>query len=180
VYGEGSISTREEFISRLEEEIRSNLSVESDYKLHIDAKKLATEKCSFDLPEEFLRKWLKRINKELSAEDIEKDFPLFIEDLRWQIIRNRIAKDNEMRVEQEELLNEARNYTRQQFRQYGLYNAADEQIDSFATEMLKREEEYKKIAEQVLEIKVISRIKEMVKIEAKKISTEDFNKLFTS
>jgi len=179
-FGEGSVNSKEEFMAKLEEEIRNNLSLESDYKLHIDARKLATEKCSFDLPEEFLKKWLKKINKEVSAEDIEKDFPHFIEDLRWQIIRNRIARDNDMKVEQEELMVEARNYTRQQFRQYGLYHAADEQIDSFATEMLKREEEYKKIAEQVLEQKVISKVREMVKVETRKITTEEFNKLFTS
>lgn len=180
VYGEGVVKTTEEFNSKLEEEIRTNLSRESDYKLHIDAKKLAVEKAGFDLPEEFLKRWLTRVNKEISQEDIDKDFPHFIEDLRWQLIRNKVAMVNGLRVEEEELLNEARNYTRMQFRQYGLYYAADEQIDSFAAEMLKREEDYKKIAEQVIEEKVIAKIREMVKIDTKKVTSEEFNNLFTN
>ena len=73
---------------------------------------------------------------------------------------------------------EARNFTRMQFQQYGLYYAADEQIDNFAKEMLKREEDYKKIADKVVEEKVVAEIKEMVKIDNKKVTTEEFNKLF--
>ena len=180
IYGEGAVTSKDEFMKRLEEEIRNNLSTESDYKLQIDAKKLAIDKIKFDLPEKFLRKWLIKVNKDITEEDIDKDFQNFIEDLKWQLIRNRVAQVHEVKVEQEDLLNEARNYTRMQFRQYGLYYASDEQVDSFANEMLKREEEYKKIAEQVLEQKVIAKIKEMVKIETKKVSTEEFNKLFTN
>ena len=179
VYGEGTISGEEEFMNKLEEEIRTNLNRESDYKLNLDARQLAIDKTEFNLPEEFLKKWLSKANPEISNEDIEKDFPRFIEDLRWQIIKNRIASDNEMKIEPEELMNEARNYTRAQFRQYGLYYAPDEQIDQFAGEMLKREEDYRKIAEQVLEVKVMTSIREMVKVDTKKVTSEEFNKIVT-
>lgn len=179
VYGEGVVSSEEEFMSKLEEEIRTNLNRESDYKLNLDARQLAIDKTDFSLPEKFLKKWLSKVNREISAEDIEKDFPRFVEDLRWQIIKNRIASDNEMKIEPEELMTEARNFTRSQFRQYGLYYAPDEQINQFAGEMLKREEDYRKIVEQVLEVKVMTSIREMVKVDTKKVTSEEFNKIVT-
>jgi len=180
VYGEGTVKSEDEFMSRLDGEISGQLSTESNYKALIDAKKLAVEKSSFNLPQDFLKRWLIRVNKELSEEEIEKDFEKFLEDLKWQLIRNRIARDSEIKIDEEDLLNEARNYTRQQFQQYGLYYAADEQVDKFAKEMLKREEDYKKIADKILEEKVVEKIKEMVKMEPKKVTADEFNKLFTN
>jgi trigger factor len=179
IYGEGVIAGEEEFMKRLEEEIRTNLNRESDFKINLDARQLALDKTKFSLPEEFLKRWLSKANSEISADDIDKDFPRFLEDLRWQIIKNRIASENELKIEPEELMTEARNYTRAQFRQYGLYYAADEQVDQFAGEMLKREEDYRKIAEQVLEVKVMNIIRDMVKVETKKVTSEEFNKIVT-
>ena len=119
-----------------------------------------------------------KVNKDLSVEEIEKDFANFLQDLRWQLIRNKIAQEKEIKIEEEDLMKEARNFTRQQFQQYGLHYAADEQVDNFAKEMLNREEDYKKIADKVVEEKVVAEIKEMVKIDIKKVSTEEFSKLF--
>ncbi|HUS86421.1 MAG TPA: trigger factor [Bacteroidales bacterium] len=180
VYGEGAVKSEDEFISKLDEEIASQLSTESNYKALTDAKKLAVEKSSFNLPQDFLKRWLLKVNKELSEEEIDKDFEKFLEDLKWQLIRNRIARDNEIKIGEEDLLDEARNYTRQQFQQYGLYYAADEQVDKYAKEMLRREEDQKKIADKILEEKVIEKIKEMVKVETVKVTADEFNKLFTS
>ncbi len=180
VYGEGVLKSEEEFMAKLETEISENLQKESDYKALIDARKMAVEKTSFDLPEEFLKRWLSRVNKDLSEEEIEKDFDNFLQDLRWQLIRNKIAQEKEISIEEEDLMAEARNFTRMQFQQYGLYYAADEQIDNFAKEMLKREEDYKKIADKVVEEKVVAEIKEMVKIDIKKVTTEEFSKLFSN
>ena len=180
VYGEGEVKSEKEFIAKIDEEIAATLKKESEYRVLVDARNLAVEKTSFDLPEEFLKKWLIRVNKELTEEEVEKDFANFMQDLRWQLIRNKIAKDKEVRIEEEDLLAEARNYTRMQFQQYGLYYAADEQIDNFAKEMLKREEDYKKIADKVVEEKVVAAIREMVKIDTKKVSTDEFSELYKS
>jgi len=180
VYGEGIVKSEEEFMAKLDSEISENLQKESDYKALLDARKMAVEKTSFDLPEDFLKRWLTRVNKDLSEEEIEKDFDNFLQDLRWQLIRNKIAQEKEIRIEEEDLLAEARNFTRMQFQQYGLYYAADEQIDNFAKEMLKREEDYKKIADKVVEEKVVAEIKQMVKIDIKKVTTEEFSKLFNN
>ncbi|HUX94489.1 MAG TPA: trigger factor [Bacteroidales bacterium] len=178
IYGEGIVNTEEEFMNKLEEEIGSNLKRESDYKLMLDIKSLAIEKTEFSLPEEFLKKWLLRVNENTTEEQIDSEFEQFRKDLKWQLIRNKVARDNELKITEEELLKEAENVTRYQFQQYGLYYVTDEQITSYAKETLKKEDDAKRIADKILEEKVLELMKELVKIENKIISTDEFNKLF--
>jgi trigger factor len=178
IYGEGVIKTEEEFLSRINDEITFNLKRESDFKLMMDIKNLAIEKTEFQLPEDFLKRWLLKVNEKTTEEQIEKEFDSFRKDLKWQLIRNKVARDNELKITEEELLKEAENITRQQFQQYGLFYATDDQISNYAKETLKREEDAKRIADKILEEKVILIIKDIVKLEDKSISIEDFNKLF--
>ena len=178
IYGEGVVSTEEEFNKKIEEEIVTSLTREGDFKLMQDIKKLALQKTDFQLPEEFLKRWLLRVNEKTTEEVIEKEFESFRNDLKWQLIRNKVAKENEMKISEEELQKEAENITRFQFRQYGLFYATDEQISNYAKETLKHEEDAKRIADKILEEKVLAKMKELVKIENKSISVDEFNKLF--
>jgi trigger factor len=178
IYGEGVVSSEEEFMKKIGDEIAINLKRESDFKLMMDIKALALEKTDIRLPEEFLKKWLLKVNEKTTPDIIEKEFDAFKKDLKWQLIRNKIAHDNEIKISEEELLKEAAGITRLQFQQYGLYYATDEQINNYAKETLKREEDAKRIAEKILEEKVISIIKGMVKLEDKSLTVEEFNKLF--
>jgi len=180
VYGEGTVSSAEEFEAKVTEEIRVFFGRESEYKLHTDARDLVLEKSQFDLPEEFLKRWLLRVNEKTTAEDIEKDWSHFRDDLRWQLIKNRVAKNNEVKITDEEILEEAKTFTRAQFSQYGLYYATDEQITSFAGDMLKKEDDARRIAEKVLDTKILNIIIDSVKVEDKSVSPEEFNKLFAT
>jgi trigger factor len=180
IYGEGVVNSEEEFMKRIEDEIAMNLKRESDFKLMMDIKNIAMEKTEFQLPEEFLKKWLLRVNEKATEEQIEKEFDSFRKDLKWQLIRNKIARDNEVKISEEELQKEAENITRYQFQQYGLFYATDEQIANYAKETLKRDEDAKRIADKILEEKVIIIMKELVKLENKSVTIEEFNKLFES
>lgn len=178
VYGEGAVTSVEEFEAKVTEEIRQYFSRETEYKLRTDARNMLLEKVPFELPEEFLKKWLLRVNEKTTAEDIEKDWSHFRDDLRWQLIKNRVAKDNELKITDEEILTEAKEFTRAQFTQYGLYYATDEQITSFARDMLKKEDEARRIAEKVLDTRVLDIVIDAMKVDDKKVSAEEFNKLF--
>jgi trigger factor len=180
IYGEGVVNSEEEFMKKIEEEIKANLKRESDFKLMMDIKALAMEKTELQLPEEFLKRWLLRVNEKTTEEQIEKEFDNFKKDLKWQLIRNKVARDNDVKITEEELQKEAENITRYQFQQYGLFYATEEQISNYAKETLKREEDAKRIADKILEEKVIVLMKELVKIESKEITVEEFNKLFES
>lgn len=178
IYGEGVVSTEEEFKKKIEEEIVASLTREGDFKLMQDIKKLALQKTDFQIPEEFLKRWLLRVNEKTTEELIEKEFESFRTDLKWQLIRSKVAKENEMKITEEELQKEAENITRFQFRQYGLFYATDEQISNYAKETLKHEEDAKRIADKILEEKVLAKMKELVKIENKSVTIDEFNKLF--
>ncbi len=178
IFGEGVINTEEEFMNKIEEEIKANLKRESEYRLMIDVKDLAMEKTDFALPEEFLKKWLLRVNEKTTQEQIDKDFDNFRKDLKWQLIRNKVARDNDVKISEEELQKEAENITRHQFQQYGLFYATEEQISNYAKETLKREEDAKRIADKILDEKAIALLKDLVKLENKSVTVEEFNKLF--
>ena len=178
IYGEGIVTSEEEFMKKIVDEISLSLKRESDYKVMLDIKALTLEKTDFQLPEEFLKKWLLRVNENTTTEQIGKEFDNFSKDLKWQLIRNKIARENEVKISEEELLQEAANITRNQFHQYGLFYATDEQISNNSKETLKREEDAKRIADKILEEKVIQILKELVKLENKSVSIEEFNKLF--
>ncbi len=180
IFGEGVVNSEEEFMKKIEEEIAVNLKRESDFKLIMDIKALAMEKTDFQLPEEFLKRWLLRVNEKSTAEQIEKEFDSFRKDLKWQLIRNKVARDNEVKISEEELQKEAEKITRYQFQQYGLFYTTDEQIANYAKETLKREEDAKRIADKILEEKVLLLMKELVKLENESVTIEEFNKLFES
>ncbi|MDO9340702.1 MAG: trigger factor [Bacteroidales bacterium] len=178
VYGEGVVNSEAEFMKKIEDEIAINLKRESDFKLMMDIKNLTIEKTDFQIPEEFLKRWLLKVNENTTEVQIEKEFDSFRKDLKWQLIRNKVARDNEVKISEEELLKEAENTTRYQFQKYGLFYATDEQISNYAKETLKRKDDAKKIADKILEEKVILLMKELVKIENESVTVEEFNKLF--
>ena len=93
IFGEGVVNSEEEFMKKIEDEIVINLKRESDFKLMMDIKNLAMEKTDFQLPEEFLKRWLLRVNEKSTQEQIEKEFDSFRKDLKWQLIRNKIARE---------------------------------------------------------------------------------------
>ena len=115
IYGEGVVSSEEDFIKKIDEEIFANLKHESDYKLSLDVKKLAFDKTDFLLPDDFLKRWLLKVNEKTTVEQIEKEFDTFKNDLKWQLIRNKIARMNEVKITEEELQKEAEKITRYQF-----------------------------------------------------------------
>ncbi len=178
IFGEDVVTSEEEFRQKANEDISESLVKESEYKLMLDLRKLAIDKCEAALPEEFLKKWLLKVNENNTPESIEKEFDSFRRDLKWQLIKNRVAKDNSLKISEEELRAEAANITRQQFRQYGLFYATEEQIANYAAETLKREEDARRIAEKLIEDKVLAVLKELVKLDSKKVTSEEFNKLF--
>ena len=178
IFGEGVVNSEEEFMKKIEDEIAINLKRESDFKLMTDIKNLAMEKTDLQLPEEFLKKWLLKVNENTTKEQIDKEFDNFRKDLKWQLIRNKVARDNEVKISEEELQKEAEDITRNQFRQYGLFYATNEQITNYAKETLKRDDDAKRIADKILDEKVILLIKELVNLETRSVTVEEFNKLF--
>jgi trigger factor len=179
VYGEGVVTTEEEFHNKIKEELRSQLGKDEDYKFGLDAKAMMLKKMNLTLPTAFLKRWITFMNEgKFTPEQIEKEFPIFEEDMKWQLIKNKIAKDNNLEVKEEEVVEQAKEVTRMQFRQYGINNMPEEHVTSYAMSILKKEEDVRKMVEQLLEKKVFGIIKQNATVEVKEISNEDFGKMF--
>jgi trigger factor len=178
LYGEDTeVKTIEDFKARIKDEIAGNLVYSSDHKFALDTRDALVEKNEMELPEAFLKRWLIAVNKELTAEQIENDFDHFMKDLQWQLIKDSIAKENEVQVTPEETEDFAKKMALAQYQQYGIHDVPEEQLDSFAKMMLEKPEEKERIYKKLHEDKVIAIVKEKVTIQEEEISQEEFTKM---
>lgn len=178
VYGEGNVNTIDEFRSKIEEELKMNYERESNYKFALDVKDYYTDKAKVELPIDFLKRWIVATNEEITEEKIDEEFEKYEEEFKWQLVKDKIVKDNEITVSDEELFEYAFILSKNQFYQYGLYNVPDEQIESFAKEQLQKPEEARRLRNQKSEDKIVKFIKETVKLDEKEVTEEKFRKLF--
>lgn len=178
-FGKDVIKSVEEFNAKLTEEIKANFKKDTDYRFMVDAKEKFVTKFNPELPTEFLKRWLTVVNEgKFTVEQIEEEFPKFEQDLKWQVIKDQIIRENEIKVEESEILDLAKEVTAAQFAQYGLANLPDEQLATYAQEILKKDGERRNLYERKFEDKVVEFIKDSVKLDEKEISTEDFQKLW--
>ncbi len=178
LYGEDTeVKTMEDFRERVKEEIAANLKYSSDHKFALDTRDALLEKINPEMPEAFLKRWLLAVNKELTEEQIDNEFEYFIQDLKWQLIKDVIIKENELKVDPEEVHDFAKQMARAQYNQYGIYDVPDEQLDSFAKIILEKPEENERIYKKLFEDKVIDVVKGKVTIEEKEVSQDEFNEM---
>ena len=178
-FGKDVIKSDDEFKAKVTEEIKSNFVRETDYRFLIDAKQKFVEKINPELPTEFLKRWLTVVNEgKFTAEQIEEEYPKFEDDLKWQLIKDQIIRDNEIKVEESDVLDAAKEVTAAQFAQYGMGNLPDEQLEQYAQEILKKDGERRNLYEKKFEDKVVEFIKESIKLDSKEITIEDFQKLW--
>jgi trigger factor len=179
IYGEGNVNSEDEFREKISEEAAKGLINDSEYKFKIDVKDSLVKKFKSKLPDEFLKRWLFAINEgKFTMEDIEKDFDKFTEDLKWQLLKDRIASENEIKVNEEDIQTAARDSARMQFSYYGMNNVPDEHLDSFAQRILEDKEQLRKLGEGKLEEKIIQHVRTVIKVDEKDITAEKFNKMF--
>ncbi len=177
-FGEGVVSSEKEFREKIAEEISSHYSRQSDMKLLMDAREMLIEKTKFDLPTDFLKRWLlESKEKNLAQEQIDKEFPVFEKDLRWQLIQDKIISKFNLKVEKEEVEELAKYHLRMQFRQYGMTDIGDEHLSNYAQELLKKDKERQNLYEQKYHEKIIELLKETVTLNTKKVKEEEFANL---
>ncbi|MPQ45625.1 trigger factor [Marinifilum sp. N1E240] len=178
VFGEGTVSSMEEFQNKIKEDIEKQLVNDSDYKFLIDAKEKLVKKSKMTLPEAFLKRWIVATNKEMTEEQVETDFSNYVSDFKWQLIKNRLTEENELKVSEEEVTEYAKQQALMQFQQYGMNDVPEEYLNNYAQQMMQNQDEQRKIYERKLDDKVAEYLKATIKIEEKEVSTEEFNKMF--
>jgi trigger factor len=178
VFGEGAVSSVEEFESRIEANIAANYEDSCVAKLANDTREFLMAKINPTLPEEHLRKWLLFANKEISEADFEREFPLFLKNMKWELIVKALAKQHELNIDENEIIAFAKENARQQFAMYyGMSAVPDETLTQFAMNSLKDEKRVREIASHALERKAILKVSEIADLNIQKISFDDFNKM---
>lgn len=179
VYGKDVIKSVEEFRDRVKTDIENQLKGHSDYRFTIDAREKVLKKNEeVALPEAFLKRWILAVNKDMKAEDVEKDFEGYRDEFKWQVLKSAIIREFGLKIEEEDLKAVAREVAAAQLQQYGLYGLSDEQLDGFAVKLLQDEKQRQHLYERAVDNKVFAAIKENVKTEEEEISMADFEKLF--
>src|ERR1035437_5381768 len=179
VYGDGVVKSEEEFRAKIKENIQDNLVSDSEFKFSVDAKEMLVAKFSdLSFPDTFLKRWLLSSNQKIKAETLEEDYPKMIADLKWHLIKEKLTKANEIKVETADVEEYAKKVAKAQFAQYGMIGMDDEIIANYAKDMMKKEETLKSLIDKVTEEKVFAVVKETVKLDNKEVSIEEFNKMF--
>ena len=159
---------------RLKEEHRQ----EAEWRLTKDIRDFYVQKAGLTLPEAFLKRWLLAANQgKITAEDIEKDFPGFIEDFKWQLVRGTLMEKFGFKVEHEDLYEAAKAYVTYQYAMYGIGNVPEDMITEAVGNIMKDRRQLERLHEQVEDRKVLDKIKETITIKDKKITSEKFRDL---
>lgn len=170
--------TAEEIDKQVGDQLANEYKQAAEFRLEKDIRDLCVKKAALKLPEAFLRRWLIAANEgKFTAEQIDKDFDGFLEDYRWQLVMAELTKQFKIKIENSDLHEEAVNFAKYQYAMYGIANAPEDVLDSFAKNILQDQSNLQRLVENVQARKVIAAVKEKVTIKAKKISADKFREL---
>ncbi|RUA34410.1 MAG: trigger factor [Bacteroidetes bacterium] len=181
VFGKDAVKTREEFDKKVKETIAENYDRETENLLNRDLVDSLVEKTKFELPDEFLKNWLLLSNEgKITQEQIDKEYDLYTKDLRFNLIKNKIAEANQedIKVEHTDVMDYTKKMIAEQFGAYGMADQLGENMDSFAQNYLQGEngENYRKVYEEMLNKRVLDFIKDKITIKEKKVDLDGFKK----
>ncbi len=177
LFGEGTVTTEAEFREKITGELEAMMVQDADRKLQNDIYKYSLDKVQFELPDDFLKRWLKATNEKLTAEELAGGYNDFAQNLKWTLIENKIIKDNHIDIKYEDVLDLAKERLGQQFKMYSPQALDDEQLGQYAVQYLQNKENASKIFEEVKALRVFDFIKGAVALEPKEILFTEFSKL---
>ena len=178
MFGEGAVTSEDQFMEKVVERIRANHTQEANYRFAADVRKYFVDKANIELPEAFLKRWLVYANDgKYTAEEVEKEFPGFVEDFKWQLTRGYLMQKLGLKVEKADIEQAAESYVAYQYAMYGMGNVPQDLIKSSARNVLEDENQVRRLEEQVEDNKTIGTLREKVSLQTKKISEEKFRAL---
>ncbi|MFA6719009.1 MAG: trigger factor [Prevotella sp.] len=178
VFGKDVVKDEKDFRSKIEEGIKPQLTRDSDYKFLMDLRKYAEDKVGqLAYPEELLKRFMRQNNKDKDEAYFEKNYEPSIKELTWSLIRSQLAEQTQVKVDDEDVKAAARETARAQFAQYGMNNVPDEYVANYADELLKKQETVQNFVDRAIDAKLTAAMKDIVKLNKKNISLDDFNKL---
>ena len=178
VYGKDAVKDEKEFRERVAAEIQAQLQQNSDWKFLQDLRKHCEKKAGkLEWPDELLKRIMKQNNPDKGDEYVEKNYEGSIKELTWHLIKEQLVSEHEIKISDDEVKAAAREAARAQFAQYGMSNIPDEYLDNYAQDMLKKEENVQGFVDRAIDQKLISVMKNVVKLNEKTVTLDEFNEL---
>jgi trigger factor len=177
IYGEGVVNSEEEFRAKVRQELGTIFVNDSERKFYNDVVEHLMNKINFDLPKDFLKRWIVAVNeKPVTAEQVEAEFDGYAKGLKWQLIENKIIKENNIAVTKEEVIEHTKELILEQFGKFNPMPMEEEELNQTAQRVLANEEEAKKLYEKLYGQKVLTLFKSKFTIENQEVSYDDFFK----
>ncbi len=178
IFGEGSVSDEAAFRQRIADGVKQQLNANSDFRFLQDVRAYLEKKVGdLTFPEALLKRVMLNNNKDKDADYVEKNFEGSIKELKWHLIKEQLVTANQIKVEDDDLKQMAKSAVRQQFSQYGMNNVPDDVIENYAEEQLKKRENIDSYVERAIDLKLMQALKQVVKLDKKEVSLDDFNKM---
>lgn len=177
VYGEGTVNSEEEFRAKIKEGIAAYFERESDKKLRKDLKNYLIDKLEIPLPDDFLKRMITANMKEgeqVSDEEFQHQYFHLAEDLRWDLIRNAVAKANTMSVDDSEINNLAAAMVRQQLAQYGMYEVDETRMKQITDDYVQKDGNADRLEKSILDDKVFRQLKSQLKLDVEELAYPEF------
>jgi len=177
LFGEGEVTTEDEFRQRIAGEIEAMMAQDAERRLQEDIYKYALNKVQFNLPDDFLKRWLKASDEKMTPEELEGGYNDFARNLKWTLIGNKIVADNNIEIKYEDVFATAKMRLGQQFRMYSQLPLSEEQLDQYTVQYLQKKENANKIFEEVKALYVFNFIKGLVTLQRKELTQAEFQEL---
>ena len=178
VFPKGTVTTAEQFAAKIKEQIEEQFKKDADYRFLLDLRKHVTEKVGkLEFPDEKLKR-IMLANANGDEKKVEENYDKSLEELTWHLIKEQLVEMTGVKVEDNDVLDMAKEVTRMQFAQYGMLNIPDEYIDNSVKEMLKKRETVDNLIDRCVEVKLGAALKEKITLVEKDVTAEEFNKLF--
>ncbi|UJH68301.1 trigger factor [Allomuricauda sp. SCSIO 65647] len=177
LYGKDKITSEKELKEKIKEDSEKQFEQQSDQKLLNDVTEKLIETTSFDLPSEFLKKWIQISGEKVLSEDEAKDeFERSEKGLRYQLIEGKIIKEHDLQVQLEELKEFAKGFIKSQMAQYGHMDPQEEELENIANRVLGNQDEVKRLSEQLMSQKLLNLYKEKANLKTKEVTYDNFVK----
>ncbi|MBD0833016.1 trigger factor [Aestuariibaculum sediminum] len=179
LFGKDVVSSVTELKEKIKEDAEKQFAQQADQKLLNDVTEYLVENTKFDLPAEFLQKWMQQTSNEekpLDNDQAKEEYEKSEKGIRYQLIESKLIVDNDIKVTMDDIKGHAREMIKAQMAQFGQMNPSDKELDDIAARVLSNQDEARRISEQLISQKLLVLYKEKANIEVKELSYEDFVK----
>lgn len=180
VFGKDTVTNEADFLKKVEETIAENYKRETDHFLDHHIEDYFLDNTKINIPSDFLKTWLKATSQGQVTDDIlDKEFEQYVRGLKWDLIKNKIADDNKITVEAEEVRNKAKDLITAQFGGPAFAAQFGDRLDAFADNYLQNEngQNFMKLYNQLKHEKIMTLIREKVSVDEKSVSVDEFKKI---